>query len=206
MPAEHVVKEQLVQFGPVVDKLVLMTGEAREAFQHQNHKFLENLEHHKETLTQEISAKNKAITQLIRESGEKQVAFLRLQSILSHLNLIAETLEDLTEPLRKQIKEGVLFSDKAVSQTNFLFDRQTQILRSLADTIRTGNEFLKKHVIEESQKLSQACIEFASDHEARLVEGLCLPHAAPIFLGILDRMRTIAKHELEIIHLLSEVQ
>jgi Na+/phosphate symporter len=118
------------------------------------------------------------------------------------VQLIADNLAALVSPVQRKISEGILFSDKAVSQTNHLFDKQAGLVRSLLDALKTGNTVLKTYVLEEGQKLLQHCNDFATEHEARLVEGLCLPQAAPLFLTILDRMRTAAQHAVDIVRLM----
>lgn len=77
------------------------------------------------------------------------------------------------------------------------------MVRSILDIVKTDNGFLKKFVLQESRKLVQACTDFATEHEDRLIEGLCLPQAAPIFLAVLDRFRTIGEHEMEAANLLA---
>jgi len=37
-----------------------------------------------------------------------------------------------------------------------------------------------------------------------MIEGLCLPQAAPLFLTLLDRMRTLCQHEVEIAKILAK--
>ncbi len=108
------------------------------------------------------------------------------------------------DPIEQKIRGAVLFSDKAVTQANFLFDQHTGIIRSVLDIFKTDNEFLKKYVLEESGKLGKACLSFATEHEERMIEGLCLPQAAPIFLALLDRMRNITQQEVQIATLLTK--
>jgi hypothetical protein len=78
------------------------------------------------------------------------------------------------------------------------------MIRSVLDIIKTDNEFLKKYLLEEGRKLGKAALSFATEHEDRMIEGLCLPEAAPIFLALMDRMSTIAQHEVEIATLLAK--
>ncbi|MBW1918169.1 MAG: hypothetical protein JRI57_09170 [Deltaproteobacteria bacterium] len=202
MDATRELKQQL---GPIVDQLINMTGTARDAFNRHRRQCLIDLNQQHETFTQKINAAIGQVEGLLsRASGSEKTTLLQLHSILSHLNAIGDNLARLAEPLQKKIQEAVLFSDKAVAQTNYLFDHQVGILRSLVDIVHTDNQFLKKYVVEEGQKMRQACLEFATEHEARLIEGLCLPQAGPIFLAILDRMQTITQHELEIAGLLTK--
>jgi hypothetical protein len=37
-----------------------------------------------------------------------------------------------------------------------------------------------------------------------MIEGVCLPQAAPLFLALLDRIRTLCQHEVEIANILAK--
>ena len=56
--------------------------------------------------------------------------------------------------------------------------------------------------MDDCNNLAHSCLQFATDHEIRLVEGFCFPQTAPVFLVILDQMQTIVHHEREVAHLL----
>lgn len=201
MVAEHGLLEQV---SSIFDKLVNMVGLARNAFNRHSRGPVEELKTLQAEVVREISAALQQLEELpARKSEPDRAVRLRLQSALTHLQIIAEALSGLAEPIQKKIKDAVLFSDKAVAQVNALFDHQAGILRSLLDIIKTGNDFLKKYALEEGHKQLQACNDFATEHEARLIEGLCLPQAAPLFLALLDRLRTMCRHEVDIAHLLS---
>lgn len=205
MAAEQFLEEQVAVLSPVVDKLLTMMGAARDAFNRHSRDRLEELRQLKGDLERDIHALTKQINALIAGKPEPQrVVLLRLLSILQHLEIIAESLGGLAEPIQKKIQGAVLFSDKAVAQSNYLFDQHAGMIRSLLDIIKTDNDFLKKYVLEEGGKLAQACLDFATEHEARMIEGLCLPQAAPIFLSLLDTMRTIGQHEGDIAQLLAK--
>jgi Na+/phosphate symporter len=205
MAGDQIARNQVEIFSPVVDKLITMFGAARDAFNRHSRSSLEDLQNLKKALAQDIGTAHNALTGMIPAITEKERgSLLRLQSILNHLEIIGETTGNLSEPLQKKIKDGVLFSDKAVQQTNYLFNQQTGMLRSVLDIIVTGNEFLKQYVLGESHKMIQGCLDFATEHEARLIEGVCLPQAAPIFLAILDGMRIITQHEVDIVKILDQ--
>lgn len=127
-----------------------------------------------------------------------------MQSLVTRLQVVGETLMALSSPISQKIKGGVLFSDKAVSQVNMLFDHQAGLLRSVMDVLKTDNAFLKRYIQEEGRKLVQSCNDFATEHEARLIEGVCLPQAAPLFLAILDQMRTAGQHVVNLGQILSQ--
>jgi len=206
MAAEGVI-EMEARLTPVVDKLITMMGAARDAFNRHSRGSLEDLKKGRQAVVKEIKEIGAKI-EAAGPSGEKTEAerfmLMKMRNVLSHLEVVAETIGDLADPIHRKVQGGVLFSDKAVAQTNYLFDQHTGMIRSVLDIIKTDNEFLKRYVLEEGKKLNRACIDFATEHEARMIEGVCLPQAAPIFLAILDRMRVMAQHETDIAGLLAK--
>jgi Na+/phosphate symporter len=200
----HVVNEQLAQVGSIVDKLTAMIVTARDAFNRHRRQHLEDLKGQGERAVAEIDAAKSRLEGLLKQkSDDERAGYLRYHSLLTHEEILAENIAALWEPLKKKIQDGVLFSSKAVSETNHLFDRQAGILRSLLDIVQTGNAILKENVLQEADKLAQACIDFATEHEDRVIEGACMPQAAPIFLSMLDLFRTISRHDREIALLLA---
>ncbi len=185
-------------FTPIFFTLERMVGAGRNAFNRHSRQDLEKLKTLHREVGPAIANAIKQVDGVLDKQPAKRKAGLKVKTILTHLAAIADKLGGFADPLEKKIKDGVLFSEKAVSQTNHLFDHQAGLLRSILDILRTDNNMLKRYVAEEGQRLVQRCNDFATEHEARLIEGLCLPQAAPIFLTILDNMRTLARHESDI--------
>jgi Na+/phosphate symporter len=204
MAPEPFTEEQAAVVGPGVDKLINMIGAARDAFNRHSRASLEAFQTLAVQATQEFSTISNQLNPLVAQAPEAQrPAFLQFFSILNCLEIIGQNLGELGQPIEKKIKGGVLFSDKAVTQTNYLFDQHTGMIRSILDIVKTNNDFLKKFVLAESRKLVQACADFATEHEDRLIEGLCLPQAAPIFLAILENFRAIGEREMEVANLMA---
>jgi Na+/phosphate symporter len=204
MAPEPFTEEQAAVVGPGVDKLINMIGAARDAFNRHSRASLEEFQTLAVQATQEFSAISNQLNTLAAQAPEAQPpGFLQFFSILNCLEIIGQNLGELGQPIEKKIKGGVLFSDKAVTQTNYLFDQHTGMIRSILDIVKTNNDFLKKFVLAESRKLVQACADFATEHEDRLIEGLCLPQAAPIFLAILENFRAIGEREMEVANLMA---
>lgn len=204
MGEERFSTEQFTLLGPIVDRLVTMMGAARDAFNRHSRPRLEELRALQAITAQAAHDMGTELKSLIARKPEGERPFVvRARDILDHLGIIGDNIGGCADPIEQKIRGAVLFSDKAVTQANFLFDQHSGMIRSVLDIIKTNNEFLKKYVLEESHKLGHACLTFATEHEERMIEGLCLPQAAPIFLGLLDRMRTIAQQEVEIANLLA---
>lgn len=204
MAVSKAVKDQFDLFGDVVSNLIMMMETARSAFNRQCGQDMAELERFQAITEEEIAlASDRIDSHLARSEREGRSSFITLASILSHLEMMVEGMNEMLPPLRKQIREGIPFSQKGIAQTNQLFDGQLEILRVLADIFKTDSEVLKKWVCDDKgPKMARSCIDFATDHEARLVEGLCLPHAAPIFLALLDAVRNMTRHEMEVARLL----
>jgi Na+/phosphate symporter len=198
MAKEKMFTEPQQILDPIVENLRTMMGAARDAFNRHSHGSLDQLKSLDDAVIKEIK---QAAGQA---AGSSQTAAPKLENILKHLEVIRGSIRGLVEPIQKKIKDGVLFSDKAVSQSNYLFDLHSGMLRSILDILKTDNEFLKKYMVQEGRNLIQSCNDFATEHEARMIEGICLPQAAPIYINILDRMREISRQEVDIAGLLAK--
>lgn len=201
MSALLALKEHVADLDPVVTKLVAGTGAARDAFNRHSRSSMEEMQNLSRTAAQEIEA---ALKKLEGEKAQAAAAeFQRLSGIYKHLQIMSQSMGALADPIQKKIKDGVLFSDKAVAQTNYLFDTQAGLLRSVLDIFKTDNEFLKIYTESEARNLIQTCSNFATEHETRLIEGLCQPQAAPLFLAILENIRIMGQQERDIVKLLA---
>jgi Na+/phosphate symporter len=205
MVAKRFSEEQISLLSPIVDRLLTMIGAVRDAFNRHSRNRLEELQSLKGMVEQFGQDATRQLKSLIgRQPADEQPNLLRVQGTLDYLLVIGDQIGGCSDPIEQKIRGGILFSDKAVTQANFLFDQHAGIIRSVLDVFKTDNDFLKKYVLEESRKLRQACLTFATEHEERLIEGLCLPQAAPIFLTLLDRMGAVAQQEVNIASLLAK--
>ncbi len=205
MAEEKFFEEEADILAPIIHNLLAMRRAARDAFNRHSRDKLQDLQNLQGTVTQNIAEASKQVqSRGARKSGEEKQAFAKLETVLKQLGTINFSLGGLADPIQKKIMGGVLFSDKAVTQSNYLFDQHGGMIRSLLDIVRTDNEFLKKYVKSEALSLVQACGDFATEHEDRLIEGLCTPQSAPIFLAILEAMRTLGQTEAAIAKVLEE--
>lgn len=205
MAEEKFFEEAADILAPIFHNLLAMRRSARDAFNRHNRDQLQDLQNLQGTVTRNITEASRQVQSMIaRKSEAEQKAFLRLETILRHLGEVNASLGGLADPIQKKIKGGVLFSDKAVTQSNYLFDQHGGMIRSLLDIVKTDNEFLKRYVKSEARNLVQACGDYATEHQDRLIEGLCTPQAAPIFLAILESMRTLGQTEGAIAKVLGE--
>jgi Na+/phosphate symporter len=119
-------------------------------------------------------------------------------SIPTHLIRIGENIEKLSGLVNKKIKEDILFSDRAVTEITFLLQRLIDIIRPTADTILAKNTILRRYIEESESGIVKRATEYATLHEERLIEGLCLPVASSLYVNMLDAIKSIAWHAKEI--------
>jgi len=205
MAKERFSDEQAAIIAPIVERLLSMVGAARDAFNRHSRDRLQELQNFQKIVSQNIADASRQVQSMIARSPQaEQEVLRRLETVLSGLGALDANLGGLVDPIHKKIKGGVLFSDKAVTQTNYLFDQHTGMIRSLLDIVKTDNQFLKNYVKSEGRNLVQVCTDFATEHEDRLIEGLCTPQAAPIFLGLLEAMRSLGQTEADMARRLVE--
>jgi Na+/phosphate symporter len=179
-----------------------MLGAARHAFNRNSLEDLQELTRLRGVTSQGIKATLEQVGSATAKKFEaERVRLVRIHEILNHLQLICENIAALGEPFRKKIMDKLVFTDKAFSDVNYVFTHQTGLMRSLLDFLRTDNQVLKKYSEEEAQNIIQVCLNVATEHEDRLIEGICLPQASPVFLESLDHMRLICRHVLGIVRL-----
>ena len=72
------------------------------------------------------------------------------------------------------------------------------MLECARDLALTGNRVLARHVEIESMRFHDLAAVFARAHEARLVEGVCLPNASSAYLSMVDYLREVTRHSRRI--------
>lgn len=138
------------------------------------------------------------LTKKMVESAKENPELKPYVSVPVHLLRIGENIEKLAGAIEKKINIGILFSDRAVTETTFVLQRLSEILKPMLDIILAKNIFLNKYVQESAANLSKNATEYATMHEERLITGECLPVASSIYINMLDAIKNIAWHAKEI--------
>lgn len=134
---------------------------------------------------------------LIAASPSDKVARL-YSTVPSHFERIASNFEHMARALRIKIKEDLLFSDKAISEVNFLLNRVKEVLNTLSDLVLARNTYVANYIKESEREIERTATEFATLHEERLIEGLCLPKSSGVYILLLDSIKRIAWNAREI--------
>lgn len=143
---------------------------------------------------------SKEVAAMVRQNKEREA----YAEIPRHFLGICDQLEILAETLRKKIDENILFSDRAITEVSFLSQSLMEILKAASDLVLVKNPILVRYVEESEAMVVKATIEYATHHEERLIEGLCLPVASSVFLKMLEAIKEIAREAKEIANSMSE--
>lgn len=132
---------------------------------------------------------------IVKEGNKESVRLLI--SIAGHIERIGDCVENVIKTVHTKVAEGTLFSDKAVSELNYLFNSVKDIIRDTKDIIVTLNPVLIEHTISLGNKVNQMADEFSTLHEERLVTGICHPKHSSMYLDMLDNLRMVVWHVKE---------
>jgi len=123
------------------------------------------------------------------ESTEKGIWRVR---IAGNAGRLAREVAGVAEIAINKIEGRVLFSDKANNELRPLFAFVRKALGDVFDGIETGNQTLLIAVISTSEKIASESNAAATEHEERLVQGLCRPKASALFLDLIYSLRGIS--------------
>jgi Na+/phosphate symporter len=73
-----------------------------------------------------------------------------------------------------------------------------RLLENLPDLILTQNKLLAQRIGEEGRSMFKIANGYSEEHEERLIQGICMPKSSPIYLGIIESLKGVIGHVLEV--------
>jgi len=156
-----------------------------------------------EEINKEIQSREDALTSMLAKMASQNNEARAVLSVPSHVEKIATSIERITESSRIRIKEGMLFSDKAILETGQLFTKAKEVLKKASDAVVTGAPATIETVLKESDIMDNMATNFATAHEERLVTGECSPKSSSTYLCILYAFDDMGAHLKEAVKKLS---
>ncbi len=145
-------------------------------------------------LAKEIHIKEDLLTGTLAKMASTNNEARALLTVPSHIEKIATCIKRITENSRTRIKEGMLFSDKAILETGKLFTKTKDVLKKAGEAAVTGSKATVESAIAESDVVERMANDFATAHEDRLVTGECSPKSSSIYLCILYAFEDMGGH------------
>lgn len=147
-----------------------------------------------EEVAKEIHTKEDALTATLAKMSAASSEARTLLTVPSHVEKIATSIKRITESSRARIKEGMLFSDKAIFETGKLFAKTKELLKKAGEAAVTGAKATVESTLADSDAIERMANEFATAHEERLVAGECSPKASSTYLCILYAFEDMGGH------------
>jgi Na+/phosphate symporter len=119
-------------------------------------------------------------------------------SIASSFDRMTYNIEGIFDRLRAKSQNHILFSDQAVKEVNDVFQEAMRLLENLPNLITTQNKLLAQRIGEEGRSMFKIANGYSEEHEERLIQGICVPKHSPIYLGIIESLKGIMVHSLEV--------
>ncbi len=145
-------------------------------------------------LAKEIHAKEDLLTATLARMAAANSEARTLLTVPSHVEKIATSIKRITENSRARIKEGMLFSDKAILETGKLFNKTKEVLKKAGEAVVTGAKASVTGAVADSDTVERMANEFATAHEERLVTGECSPKSSSTYLCILYAFEDMGAH------------
>jgi Na+/phosphate symporter len=136
-------------------------------------------------LMKEIHAREDVLTATLAKMASTNSEARILLSVPSYIEKIATSIKRITESNRTRIKEGLLFSDKALNETGKLFAWTKDVLKKAAEASVTGVQAAIETTMADADAMERMANNFATAHEDRLVTGECSPKSSSTYLCIL---------------------
>ncbi|HEY6010042.1 MAG TPA: hypothetical protein VIX18_01125 [Nitrospirota bacterium] len=156
-----------------------------------------------EELSREIHAKEDALTATLAKMASAGGEARTLLTVPSHIEKIATSIKRIVENSRVRIKEGLLFSDKAIHETGTLFTTAKDTIKKAGEAVVTGSGTTIESVLKDSETMERLSKDYATAHEDRLVTGECSPKASSTYLCILYAFEDMGAHLKEAVRKLS---
>ncbi len=180
----------------LADQTIAMLKMAREAFVKQRPSLVERVL----AAGEEVHRAEKKLTAgLVPGPGGRTTADAEKIFVPMHLERIGDNIEAFARAVERQARDGVVFTDRAISEIDRLIEKGLELLEATRDILRTGNRTLVHHVLTDGPCFQATATEFASFHQERLIQGLCLPRASSIYLAMIDYLRGVERHQREIV-------
>jgi hypothetical protein len=107
---------------------------------------------------------------------------------------VAASVAELLGSVRVMLDDAVPFTDRALREINSLFGTGVELVECARDALLTENRVLVRHMLAAGTHHAQLANDYAMAHQQRLDDGVCLPRASAVYLGMLEHLKGVGQH------------
>lgn len=179
------------QLDKLVDDTELMLTLSFEGLmQHNLNKLTES-----EKMGRGVEKLSKHLTQLVldstKEVKEDEWEPVIILEVIRNLQQIKYNTEKINTSVNNKINDGILFSDKAVTEMKDIYVVTLDCLKQVHDLMQTKNAVIIDYLLQKTATYEEVIRNYTDEHENRLVRGICLPKASLMYLLIIDSLKDI---------------
>ncbi len=115
-------------------------------------------------------------------------------SIINNYKKVLFNLEKISFHTMHKNREGILFTEKAVTELEELFRGLNGLLSHMNDVVKTQNPVLIDYILREKRKLKKLARDFSLEHQERLIKGVCMAQSSSTYLYIVEALEDILWH------------
>jgi len=134
------------------------------------------------------------LTENIVSEARKDPSAARYVPVPALIGHLQEDVREMTASINRMAQEKILFSDKAISEMEYLFERLIDLIASLKELSTNEKDLTKTHVLNASHAVYKLADDYALSHEERLISGVCTPAASAVYIKILGAVKNISLH------------
>ena len=124
---------------------------------------------------------------------EKDEAEKKYVILLPTFQTIALAIENLMYKMEAKVHSNILFSQKALSEIQELYEIVQEQLRDTKDFLLTKNPGLKESIKNHMERMFKLIEEFSVIHQNRLITGICMPQASYLYHDMTDSLKRISR-------------
>ncbi len=110
------------------------------------------------------------------------------------LERVGDCIETLARCEQGLHREGLACSEQAIREILGLFTRSAALLAGIVAALSTGDAAGLAGIRRAGEELQRLTDEITQSHQARLIQGECLPRVSSVFLSMLDAFREIERY------------
>jgi Na+/phosphate symporter len=178
----------------------LMLVAARHAFNRHSQAQLEEIARLQEDIIFDLDPIFEKLEADLKKGSEvDKPDLLKLQEIVSQVELMAHKIAGMAETIRHKANRGAILADKDFFCINDLFSQQTGFMSTLVDIFHLNDASLKAYVLNEGEKLRDSCFRNEVEHETRMMDSPGQAGAWSIYIDLLNGFREISGHLINIV-------
>ncbi len=191
---------RLQELCPTVENLKLMLLAGRHAFNRHSQAKLEEIAELREDTVLDLDPVFEDLEADLGKGAEAdKPELLKFKEIVSQVELMADKIAKLAEPIRQKGNRGAILADKDLFFVNDLFSQLTGFMSTLVDIFHINDASLKAYVLHEGAKLRDVCFRNETEHETNMMDSPGQAGAWSVYIALLNRFREILGHLLNIV-------